>query len=169
MRRSALVAALALAGSSTVGADPVALRSGAVEIGVAGSITALETTTRAQIALRAGSFLGPGRGLLGYEGETAYSRIRELDRLDLAASVTWVHPIRSVHPFLGVTAGVRQEWLGSFRSGLPLVGAVVGIRMLASPGVGFRLEYRPVRFFDDLASDFTEHQILFGISFFLRT
>jgi hypothetical protein len=159
-----------LAAFSICSAEPTpVLRPGVVEFGVAGSLHHTEGATRATVSLRGGSFLSAGPGLFGFEGEAAYSRIRELDRLDLLGNVSWSLKTKSpAYPFAAMIVGVRQEWLGSFRNSLVPIGGSVGVRALMGSKAALRVEYRIVRFLDDPIPDFTEHQVLLGISLLLR-
>jgi hypothetical protein len=163
----ALVSSLPASASSAP--DPARLRSGAVELGIAGAVVADEGATDVTVALRAGSFLTSGPGLAGLEAETAYARIRGLDRLDVSGALSWsLETKRALYPFAAFTAGVRQEWLGSFRNSLGRVGGAAGVRALFGSRAAMRFEYRMIRFLDDPGPDFTEHQVLFGVSIFFR-
>jgi hypothetical protein len=149
--------------------DLVHLRSGALELGIAGAVVADEGATDVTVSLRSGSFLAAGAGLAGLEAEAAYARIRHLDRLDVSGALSWSVEMRpALYPFAAFTAGARQEWLGSFRNSLARFGGAAGVRALFGSRAAVRIEYRAIRFLDDPGPDFTEHQILFGVSILFR-
>jgi hypothetical protein len=146
------------------------LAPGTIEVGLAGASTTVNGSTNVTAALRSGSFLGIGRAqLLGYEAEVAYTRIRDLDRLDVFGNLAWLFPVGSpvLLPSIGFSGGLRQEWLGSFSNARGRLGATLGLRTLASRRVAARVEYRFVRLFDSQA-DFNEHEVVFGLSILFR-
>ena len=98
--------------------------------------------------------------------ETTYSTQQSLDELGLEAAVGWLPARGQVLPFVAVAGGVRQEWIGSFRETRYPVGFDAGARLLLSPRVGLRGEYRFRRMLDDPVADFSEHRVLMGISVF---
>lgn len=141
-----------------------------MELGIAGSLLHVEETTRADVMLRGGTFavLGPGR--LGGEMEVGYGHTSELDLLDLLWNVSWQIPVGSGTVWTGIAlaAGVRQEWLGSFREDRYPVGLHLGARFLLGDRVAARLEYRYDRFLGDPVADFDEQRLVFGLSLLLR-
>lgn len=164
----AVVAAM-LAASAGARAAP-ALQSGCVELGVAGSLVAVEATTRAEVLSRGGTFIGAGPGLLGIEMEVGYEHRSALDALLLLWDVSWQMPIgeSGILPFVAIGGGVQQEWIGSFSETRAPVGVHVGLRGLAGTRAGIRAEYRFQRVLGDPASDYNQHTVLIGLSLFLR-
>ena len=69
---------------------------------------------------------------------------------------------------IALAAGVRQEWLGSFREDRYPVGLHLGARFLLGDRVAARLEYRYDRFLGDPVADFDEQRLVFGLSLLLR-
>ena len=165
-----ILGASLLGGTPARAADPPTISGGAIEVGGAGTLVTTAGASTTQVALRSGWFLGAGPGLVGFEGEALYGRMREHDQLDLTAIADFVYPIQgtTILPFVGATAGYRQEWLGSFSNAMWSVGGVVGLRALASSRVGLRVDYRFRRVLDDHGLEFTEQALLFGLSIFFR-
>jgi hypothetical protein len=173
MRRSELLAgALLLAGAARAFAveEPPTIRSGAIELGVAGSLVSVEGAANGELRVRSGAFAALGGVLAGAEADVGYDHVQELDRLDALASLT--ASLRagssSLHPYIGATGGVRQEWMGSFRQSRFPVGVCAGVRVLAAERVGFRVDYRWLRVLDDPVADFTEHGLVVGVSLYFR-
>ncbi len=146
------------------------LHSGAIEVGVAGSLTTVEGQSRATVALRCGSFMGTRIGLIGGEIEPAYSHVSALDTYEVQVGLTWqaAPGARPPHVFLAIGGGVRQEHLGSFSDVRYPVGCGVGLRLLIGPRAAFRSEYRYRRVLHDPVADFSEHQVLVGLSAIFR-
>ena len=165
MTRVLVVATLTLAGAATAAEEP-GLRSRAFEAGLALSTSTVEGNTQALLAVRVGTFLGVPKGLASFQLETTYSTQQSLDELGLEAAVGWLPGRGQVLPFVAVAGGVRQEWIGSFRETRYPVGFDAGARLLLSPRVGLRGEYRFRRLLDDPVADFSEHRVLMGISVF---
>lgn len=139
------------------------------EVGVSAAATRFEGTTAATIALRVARFAAAGAGRAALEAEVAHTHQGPLDELEVAGSLGWLaHPRPGpVYPFLAIAGGVRQEWLGSFRLARYPVGVNVGARLLAGPGALVRIEYRWRRLLGDPVADFTEQQVMTGLSLLL--
>ena len=146
------------------------LHPGAIEVGVAGSLTTVEGQARATLALRCGGFVGTRLGLMGGEIEPAYSHVSALDTYEVQAAVTWqaAPGARPPHVFIAIGGGVRQEHLGSFSDVRYPVGCGVGLRLFMGPRAAFRSEYRYRRVLHDPVADFSEHQVLVGLSAIFR-
>jgi len=168
-----LLLAAALGSCAALAAEPEeipALHSGAIELGVAGSMTAVEGATRATLQVHSGVFFAAGPVLMAAEPEIAWTHVRSLDAIDIDLGL-------SVHRRLGPSAlyayvaaggGVRQEWLGSFRQARYPVGASLGLRALVDDRVAARIEYRYRRVLDDPVADYSEHVVLVGLSLLFR-
>lgn len=139
------------------------------EIGVSGSASRIEDTTASTLLLRAARFAAAGAGRAALEAEVAWTHLGPLDELQMGGSLAWLaHPRPGpAYPFLAVAGGVRQEWLGSFRLARYPVGADVGLRLLAGTGALLRIEYRWRRVLNDPVADFTEQQVMTGVSLLL--
>src|SRR5207249_7343046 len=135
---------------------------GAIELGLAGSVTSVEGSTRGVIALRGGTFSLSRAGLTGAEAEVLYSHVGSLDQMDLEGNLSLQRAAGEspAYPFLAAAGGVRQEWLGSFRQARYPVGFNLGVRYLVAERGGFRVEYRYRRVLRDPVAEFTEHQVL---------
>ena len=168
-RRVSCALLLAVLGSAApaLAADDREILPGAFELGLAGSLASTDGSTRVSLALRGGSFLSLGPGLLGLEAELGYARVRELDRLDVLGNVAWLYPAGAAYPFVAATAGTRQEWLGSFRNARAPVGWIAGLRVLMGESAALRAEYRWLHVFDEPLPDFDEHHVLVGVSVLL--
>jgi hypothetical protein len=146
-----------------------ALHSGAVEIGIGGSLIVVSGITSARIIVRAGSFLSAPAGLAGYEFGLAYAHVSFLDRVDLEGRFNWSIAIHgsSVLPFLGIGGGLRQEWMGTFSQTRYPMGGGVGVRVVAGSDVVIRSEYIVRYVAGDPVADYTEHALEFGLSLLL--
>jgi hypothetical protein len=146
------------------------LRPGAIELGLAGSMTAIDGLARATLHVRSGLFLAAGPVLAGLEPEVVYSHVRGLDAVDLALGVSAQRRLgaTSLYAHFALGGGVRQEWLGSFSQARYPVGGCVGFIALYDPRAAVRIEYRLRRVLDDPVADFTEHEVLAGISLLFR-
>lgn len=173
---SAAIAVLAIAcalpspAAAGDGGDPPGLHPGAIELGIAGTSTTVEGGSTAEVALRGGMFLGAWGRLFEGAIEPSYTHVRGLDVLGAETVVSWEGAPGggALRPFVALSAGVRQEFLGSFREVRYPVGFGAGIRLLASATAGARLEYRYRRVLHDPIADYSEHQFRAGLSIFLR-
>ncbi len=149
---------------------PARIRPGAIEVGLAGTLSAVEGTVRSTLELRAGSFLGTLGGIGGAEVGLGYSHVSSLDLVNLTAAVSWQRAVgeTAIYPYLALAGGLRQERIGSFEQARYPVGLDLGVRALAGPRAGLRLEYRYRRVLSDPVADYDEHDILAGLSLFFR-
>jgi hypothetical protein len=145
------------------------LHPGAWELGLSAAATRVEGTSTATIALRVARFAAAGAGRAAFEAELGHTHLGPLDALEIAGSLGWLaHPRPGpAYPFLAIAGGVRQEWLGSFRLARYPVGLNAGVRLLAGPGALVRIEYRWRRLLNDPVADFTEQQVMTGLSLLL--
>lgn len=169
-RAAALLAVMTMVSSPVASEENPRLRAGAIEIGVAGALTSVEGSTRSTLALRGGSFLHVFSGLGGLEAEVGYHHERSLNALDAEGAVSWQRAVAGggLYPFVAIGGGVREEKLGSFSQARYPVGFALGARLLASSHAALHLEYRYRRLLHDPVANFTEHQVLTGISLLLR-
>jgi hypothetical protein len=167
-----MAAAAALPGPARAGeaAGPPEIHRGAIEAGLALSVVSVEGTTQARMEARGGTFVPAPHGLLGLEVDGGWTHVRADDVFDALGSVTWSGRLAQsvVHPFGGAVVGVRHERLGSFRETRYPVGAVLGVRVLASGRAALRVEWRVLRVLDDPVKDPLEHQVLAGLSVLFR-
>ena len=146
------------------------LSAGAIELGLAGSITAVEDISSASITVRTGTFTSAPNGLAGFELELSYSHVNSLDLIDLEGNLSWQRVLgkSSVYPFITVGGGFRQEWLGSFQQVRYPIGFNLGLRTMVAQQAALRVEYKLRRILHDPVSNFTEHQIVLGVSIFFK-
>lgn len=166
---AAVLGAGPAAGSERGEPEPPALQPGTLEAGLSGGLVSTTGSTQVDLGLRLAWLIPVGSGgkLLPVELGAGWSHVRMADTADLYVSVQWTGALGSaptVWPFVGVVAGLRQDWIGSFREARYPTGGVLGLRLLASDRAAFRAEYRLLRVLGDPVEDFTEHRLLFGIS-----
>jgi hypothetical protein len=159
-------AATAPAADPAPAAEAAVLHPGAIELGVAGSMSAVAGSTRGTALVRLGRFQRLAAGLAAVEGEVAYSHISSLDALGFEASVSYQRRAgaTSSYPYAALAAGIREEWIGSFRDYRVPVGVTVGLRTLAGSRAAVRIEYRVRRVLHDPVADYTEQQLGVGLS-----
>lgn len=136
------------------------------ELGIGAAFTSVAGSTRGTAELRIGTFaIGP-KGIANAELEFGYTRGLEVDVLDLAIALGVLSNPGggTVYPYLNGIAGIRQEWIGSFKQGRWPVGFALGVRFLTGPHALFRVEYRLRRVFDDPVADYNEQGLMCGIS-----
>lgn len=163
------MSAKALPGSADTSLVP-SLKSGAIEAGFSGSLNVVEGISNASAAVRGGTFFGLLNGLAGAELEVAYSHVNSLDVIDLQGFLTWQRKLgkSAVYPFVAVGGGLRQEFIGSFQLSRYPIGFGAGLRTLITQSSAIRVEYKLKRILNDPVSNFTEHQVRFGISIIFR-
>ena len=146
------------------------LKSGAIEIGLAGSMTIVEGSTRTTLAARTGVFKSAGRGLWGFETELAYSHVNALNWLDWEGLLSWQFALKksSIYPFVALGGGLRQEHLGSFSQVRYPLGLNLGMRSLLAPQAAIRVEYKFRHILKDPVANCSEHQIVVGLSIFFK-
>ncbi len=166
----AVSAPAATAPADRAGGETPRIHPGAIELGLAGATSSAGHGVDAAVAIRGGTFLPGEPGRIGLEIEGRWERVRELDRLDVMGALSWGRPAgnSAAHPYLAAAAGIRQEWLGSFRQGRFPIGGAVGVRVLFSDRVALRTEYRTRRVLGDPVGGFTEHGLDVGLSLFFR-
>jgi hypothetical protein len=166
---TALAAARASA-SEPSPAEPPSLHAGAVELGLSGALTSVEGSTSGTALVRAGRFYRLGSGLAAPELELSYSHVAAVDELGVEAALSWQRRAgaTALYPYFALAAGVREEWVGSFQTMRVPVGATLGLRVLASGRAALRVEYRLRRVMRDPVADYTEQQLLVGVSLLLR-
>ncbi len=166
-----VVCALTLGAAGVVCADDAfTLRSGAVEVGAGGAFTSVEGTTSGSLGLHAGYVRTPGGVILRYRAGWDYMRVSDLDLIDMELAVNALLRVggSSAHPFLGVSAGIRQEWVGSFSQGRFPVGFDVGVIAMTSTNAHFSGAYEFRRILDDPVNDYNEHRIVIAMSIVFR-
>ena len=149
----------------------MSIQSGAVEVGVGGSLTIIDGLSNAAFSFRSSYFNQLGsESLIGVGGELGFAHIRSLNQLDIQGNISWQQPFSEspVYYFFLLGGGVRFEWLGSFRETLYPLGINLGINALISPRASFRFDYSFRRIFGNSTSNFNEHRFIIGLSVFLR-
>ncbi len=149
--------------------SPHRLRAGAVELGVSASFVVVEEATRIRAGLRVGKMVHAPLGLGSAELEVNYSHISSLDVVNLECHFFWhFDPISGpLQPFIGPAAGVRQEWLGSFRQARYPVGLNAGFYYLVSHGAALRWEVQYRHILHDPVRNYSEYEMVLGISLLL--
>ena len=96
----------------------------------------------------------------------AYSRVSDLDRMDLEAllAVYKQLPGSSAYAYLGVGGGLSQEWVGSFSQARYPLGLDAGIKAFVSRRAALTVTYKFRRLLDDPVADFSEHRFVAGFS-----
>ena len=148
-----------------------AIHPGAIEIGLAGSFKRQEGVQSATVWARTGIFAKVPGGLGGAEIGLGYTHESALDVIDLEAVVNWGRRLGNTgnYPYVSVGGGWRHDNVGSFSQSRFPVGFGLGIRSLVGQKAGFRLEYRFRRILGDPVADFSEHEIVIGVSIFFAT
>jgi len=148
----------------------VPLKPGAIELGLAGSMTIVEGSSRTTVAMRTGFFKAAPAGLFGVETNLSYSHVNALDWLDIEGALSWQTKLgeSTVYPFLALGGGLRQEWLGSFRQIRYPLGLNFGARALVAPQAAIRVEYKFRRILHDPVANFSEHHVVVGLSIFFK-
>jgi hypothetical protein len=148
----------------------VLINPGAIELGLAGSMAMVEGSSRTTFSLRAGFFTAAPTGLFGFETILSYSHLNALDWLDVEGAFSWQTKLgkSAVYPFVALGGGFRQEWLGSFRQIRYPLGLNLGTRALVAPQAALRVEYKFRRILHDPVANFSEHQVLVGLSLLLK-
>ncbi len=147
-----------------------ALHAGAIEAGLAGSLTVSQGVSNVTVFLRGMIFrdLG-GKNLLGVGLESGYAHIRSLDQIDIQATIAWQRKtLRAAHLFVLIGGGLRQEFVGSFQQSRFPLGFNLGVRNMLSPSAALRFEYSFRRFFSDPIANFSEHRFIAGVSIFFN-
>ncbi len=149
---------------------PALIRPGTIEVGFAGSLTAIEGAPHTVALVRVGRFASLGHGLLEVEGELGYTHVSGLDLMNIEAGLSYQRRLarEAIYPYVAFGGGPRQEWIGSFRDVRYTVRAGLGVRLLAGERAATRIEYRVRRVLHDPVADFTEHQVLIGLSLLLH-
>jgi hypothetical protein len=147
-----------------------AILPGAIELGLAGSLTAVDAVASASLTLRSGSFLRSPSGLVGYELDLFYAHVNLYDQLGLEGRLTWNLPLHGATtlPYVVIGGGLRQEWIGSFSQIRFPAGGGLGFRAMMGRDVAFRCEYIMQRILGDPIQDYNEHRIELGISLLLE-
>jgi len=148
----------------------IVIKSGAIELGLVGSMTIVEGSSRTTLAARIGVFKSARSGLFGFETELAYSHVNALNWLDWEGLLLWQRALKksSVYPFIALGGGLRQEHLSSFSQARYPLGLNLGIRALIAPQAAIRTEYKFRRILHDPVANFSEHHIVVGLSIFFK-
>ena len=104
------------------------------------------------------------------EVKTGFAHVRSLDSWDLEGIVSWNYRIGDTgnYAYGSVGGGLRHESVGSFNLTRYPLGFGLGFRALVARAAGIRIEYQFRRILNDPVSDFSEHQILLGVSLFFN-
>ena len=146
------------------------LHTGAVELGVAGSMTTVEGVVTGSFSIRSGMFREVGYGVWSAEIGFGYLHVQSLDATQFDGMIMWQHRVGATgnYPFVALGGGVRHEEIGSFGQSRYPLGVGVGLRSLFGQRAGLRVEYQYRRILNDPVADFSEHHIVLGLSVFFR-
>ncbi len=161
----ATVAALLGGALPARGASAPPLRPGAMEAGLSGSLISVAGNATGSVAVSGTRFLGAPGGLAAVGAGAAYAHTAGLGRLDLFVEGAWTRRAgdSALYPFAGVVAGLRQEWVGSFRLARYPVGIAGGVRAVVSERAALEVEARLLRVLHDPVADYTEVSMAAGI------
>jgi hypothetical protein len=151
-------------------ADLPTIRSGAIEIGVAGALATVEGIVNASLDGRGGYFRDGLGGLLGAEIVASYRHLSSLDAFGLEGAVSWQRRAgrSGNYPFVTVGGGIRHEMVGSFGQSRYPLGFGVGLRSLFGQRAAVRVQYQFRQILNDPVADFSEHRLVLGLSIFVR-
>lgn len=154
---------------AALAAEPPQLGPEAWELGFSGSLSGVEGTTRATVALSGGRNFPAGGWRLQPGAEVSYSHLRSLDLVQGLAVAAAHVPLskRAAWPFFGVAGGARVDWIGSFREVRYPVGGLAGVKLLLSNSTLVRTDFRLLRVLGDPVEDFTEWELRVGLSLLL--
>jgi hypothetical protein len=143
---------------------------GAVEVGVSGSFKRQEGVQTGTVWARTGMFAKVPGGVGGAEVALGYTHESSLNVIDLEAVVNWGRRLGTTgnYPYVSVGGGWRHDNVGSFSQSRYPLGFGLGIRALIGQNAGFRLEYRFRRILGDPVANFSEHEIVVGVSIFFK-
>jgi hypothetical protein len=171
----AIYAALALGPAETAhsadgSAPAVDVANGAWELGFNGSVVSREGAVNSTIAVFSNRFWARGATALSAGAVVAYSRVSDLDRVDLEAQAAVYRRLRgsSAYGYAGIGGGLRQEWVGSFSQARYPVGVDVGIKALISRRAAVTVTYQFRHLLNDPVAGFNEHRFVTGISIFFN-
>ena len=162
----AVALGLAVMGVGRQASAEAVLQSKAVELGLTGAILSVEGTSTVRLGVRTGQFRYAGRIPVQYSFGLAYSRVSDVDELELEAALSGFFRMSETetYAFAGVAGALRQEWVGSFNHDRYALGLDLGVKFLASAAAAGTITYQFRHLFNDPVSNFNEHRVIFGIS-----
>jgi len=148
----------------------ISLKPGAIELGLAGSMTTVDGSSRATVAIRTGFFKSAPRGLFGIETVLTYSHANALDLIDWEVLFSWQQRLKKspIYASIAIGGGLRQEHLGSFSQARYPLGLDLGLRAMLAPQAAIRVEHKFRRIRHDPVANFSEHHIVVGLSIFFK-
>jgi hypothetical protein len=146
------------------------VKSGAWELGFNGAIISREGAVTTTLWLFTNRFWVRGTVPLSAGASVAYSRVSDLDRVDLEglAAVYKQLTESSAYVYIGVAGGLSQEWVGSFSQARYPFGLDAGIKAFVSRRAAVTVTYQFRRFFNDPVADFNENRFVAGLSIMLN-
>jgi hypothetical protein len=146
------------------------IRAGAIELGLAGSMTSIDGISNAVLYLRGGSFIDAIGGRGGAEVELSYAHSSIADQAGIEGNISWIYLFSGspLIPYVAVGGGVRQEWIGSFSQIRYPIGASAGVRTMVGNRAAIRIDYLFRRITNDPVADYSEHRIVIGLSIFFN-
>ncbi|MCK5406388.1 MAG: hypothetical protein KAJ37_02990 [Candidatus Krumholzibacteria bacterium] len=157
-------------GQSDAPAAVIDIANGAWELGFTGSVVSREGAVNSTLAVFTNRFWTTSVVALSAGGVMAYSRVSDLDRVDLEGLFAVYRQLEgsTAFGFVGVGGGLRQEWVGSFSQARYPLGLDVGIKALVSRRAAVTVAYQYRRMLNDPVADFSEHRFVTGISLFIH-
>jgi|GEM_PF-4773752 len=148
-------------------ATELLLHPGALEAGLAGTLTSVEGNAVAAVDLDLARYTSASNRLFAAEIRAGYRHAAALDELSLEGSLAWmINSGQNLYPYVGLAGGLRETWVGSFRQARFPIGFNLGLRNPLSARAALRFEYRWRRILDDPVANFTEYQLVAGVSVF---
>ena len=162
----AVLCAAVLVASARAEGEQGYVRSGAWEFGLNAAVLAREGSASTTLSLFSNRFWVSGRTPLSAGASATYSRVSDLDRVDLEALLAAYKqfPGSSAHVYAGVAGGLSQEWVGSFSQARYPLGLDVGIKAFVSRRAVLTVAYKFRRLLNDPVADFNEHRFVAGFS-----
>jgi len=142
------------------------VRSGAWELGLNGAVISREGAVTSTLSLFTNRFWVRGPVPLSAGASVAYSRVSDLDRVDLEGLAAAYKQLTgsSAYGYIGVAGGLSQEWVGSFSQVRYPFGLDVGIKAFVSRRAAVTVTYQFRRLLNDPVADFNEHRFVAGLS-----
>jgi hypothetical protein len=156
----------ALVGTARSEDEIAYVKSGAWELGLNAAVLAREGAVTTTLSLFSNRFWVRGGIPLSAGASAAFSRVSDLDRVDLEAMLAVYKqlPGSSAYGYAGIAGGLSQEWVGSFSQVRYPLGLDVGIKAFVSRRAALTVAYKFRRLLNDPVADFSEHRFVAGFS-----
>jgi hypothetical protein len=147
-------------------ANDAYVSAGAWELGFNGALVSREGAVTTTVALFTNRFWRPGGVPLSAGASLAYTRVSDLDRVDLEGLVAVYQRLSesTAYGYAGLAGGLSQEWVGSFSQARYPLGVDAGIKAFVSRRAAVTVTYQFRRLLNDPVADFSEHRFVAGLS-----